>query len=130
MAYSLNMLVDLGQANGNLTDLSVQLVTNAGAATGSPITSFTEVGLGVYVWAPTMIPDGFDGTGLVFRPSDQPPSWVSGNVPLISFPVILSVAVDDTLDAAGIRAAIGMATANLDTQLANIPTGTGGNLID
>jgi len=35
-----------------------------------------------------------------------------------------------TLDAAGIRAAIGMATANLDTQLANIPTGTGGNLID
>mgnify|MGYP003973156793 CR=1 FL=1 len=71
MAYTQNMNLALGSSKTGLT-LVAQLVTSAGADTGSTITTgFSEIGGGNYLWNYDSFSDDFRG-GVKFYESGVP----------------------------------------------------------
>ena len=72
MAYTLDFSLDLGPANGGLSDLRAQLVDTTGTNSGAAIsTGFVEIAGGKYLWHHTGFPDGHRG-GVKFYSNAAP----------------------------------------------------------
>lgn len=181
MSYAASAIFSLGASQIGLSELTVQPLTAAGAATGGLVVgTWTEQGSGVYAWSGTVPDDALRGRAYrtddesilsvrqfasvltaAYDPAKTPapttaqmtgaitslPAWATWHTATQQTQDVMqttglvgdaitaigtrasqasvttlttSVGSIHFLDAAGIRAALGMGTANLDVQLAGI----------
>lgn len=119
------IIVNVIGEDGNHTNATINTTTTRLSTHPSATPTVTQRDTGVYLvkWtglSPALsISDNDNAVSAEINGTISGTAWTSYHIPIT---IVAAAGGGGGLDAAGVRAAVGLASANLDTQLADIPT--------